>query len=132
MVVRAGVVLVALGMLACDGGNASRAGDTGAGGTEPEAVAPAARAALDSGNAAFRARNYHEALAQYQKSVQHAPEYASAWFGIYMAQEKLGNKAAADSAMRRVQELAPQMPSSHPAEGGMPQGHPSSTDTGGR
>ena len=65
-------------------------------------------AALDSGNAAFRARDYEAARAQYRRAIELAPEQSAGWFGLSMVERQLGNAAAADSAMQRVTELTPQ------------------------
>lgn len=62
------------------------------------ALAPETRAALDSGNAAYRAGQYEKALKSYRDAAKSAPDNAAPYFGIYMAAGKLGNKALADSA----------------------------------
>lgn len=73
-----------------------------------------ALAQLDSGNASYRAENYDEALAHYQKVVAIVPDAAAGWFGIYMVQRELGHADAADSAMARAQALAPGASLIHP------------------
>lgn len=65
------------------------------------------RAAIDSGNAAFRARSFEAAREQYQRAIELAPEESSGWFGLSMVERQLGNVAAADSAMERVRQLTP-------------------------
>lgn len=65
-------------------------------------MSPEARAALDSGNAQYRAGRYTAALASYRKSADLAPLNAAPFFGIYMAAEKLGNKKLADSASAEI------------------------------
>ncbi|HEX8723973.1 MAG TPA: tetratricopeptide repeat protein [Gemmatimonadaceae bacterium] len=65
-------------------------------------MSPDARAALDSGNAQYRAGKYADALKSYRKSSELAPLNAAPFFGIYMAAEKLGNKALADSASAQI------------------------------
>jgi Flp pilus assembly protein TadD len=87
---------------------------------------PGVREALDSGNAAFRAREYEAAREQYLRAVQLGPEESSAWFGLSMAERQLGNAAAADSAMQRVQQLTPGASLIEPAAAGdtMPANHP--------
>ena len=83
---------------------------------------PALTTQLDSGNAAYRSRNYERALAHYRAAVQIDDEHAAGWFGIYMSQTKLGRVAAADSALQRAQDLAPGASLlQHPAK---PDGHP--------
>lgn len=71
------------------------------------AMDPAIAAALDSGNAAYRAGDYDEALRRYREAVRGDEELAAAWFGVSMAEAARGNIAAADSAMQRARELAP-------------------------
>lgn len=66
------------------------------------------REALDSGNALFRARDYEGARAQYLRAVELGPEESSGWFGLSMVERQLGNAAAADSAMLRVEQLTPE------------------------
>ncbi len=88
---------------------------------------------LDSGNTAYRAKDYPAALAHYRNAAARQPALAAAWMGIAMAQNALGNKAGADSAIRKVEELAPGTMSAHPTTGGaaagptgspLPPGHP--------
>ncbi len=71
-------------------------------------------AALDSGNAAYRANDYQAALQQYRKVVELEHDLAAGWFGVYMAQLALGNTEAADSAMNVAQQLAPGASLIHP------------------
>ena len=65
-------------------------------------MSPDARAALDSGNAQYRAGKYDAALVSYRQASSLAPLNAAPFFGIYMAAEKLGNKALADSASAEI------------------------------
>ena len=65
-------------------------------------MSPEARAALDSGNAQYRAGKYADALTSYRQSANLAPLNAAPFFGIYMAAEKVGNKALADSASAEI------------------------------
>jgi hypothetical protein len=68
------------------------------------AISVAARSALDSGNAAFRQKNYDGALRFYRDAARAAPNHASPWFGIFMVAEATGNTALRDSAKREVQK----------------------------
>ncbi len=79
-----------------------------------EELDPALVEALDSGNAAYRARDYAQALRYYQEAVEVDDDVAAGWFGVYMAQLALGNTAAADSAMARAQQLQPGASLIHP------------------
>ena len=65
-------------------------------------LGPAARAALDSGNAAYRLKNYSGALRHYRAAALSAPEQAAPWFGIYMIAQATGDKSLADSATAEV------------------------------
>jgi tetratricopeptide (TPR) repeat protein len=66
-----------------------------------------AMAQLDSGNVAYREGDYDGALAYYVRVTEMAPDDATGWFGIYMAQEALGNRAAADSAIAEARRRNP-------------------------
>jgi len=66
-----------------------------------------ARIQLDSGNAAFRARDFPQALTHFTRVTEMAPDDATGWFGVYMAHNAMGNKAAADSAIARARSVAP-------------------------
>lgn len=74
----------------------------------------AAVAQLDSGNAAYRAKDYEHAIRHYQAAVRIDSQQAAPWFGIYMAERALGNVARADSALRRAQKVAPGASLIHP------------------
>ena len=71
-----------------------------------DALSDAARAALDKGNAEYRAGRYAEALAAYRDAVKEAPGNSAPFFGIYMAAKKLNNAALADSASGAIAALA--------------------------
>lgn len=62
--------------------------------------------ALDRGNEAFATDSFRTALEHYTEATRLGPEVAAAWFGVGMAQEALGDSAAAGEAMRRARELA--------------------------
>ena len=64
-------------------------------------------AQLDSGSAAYRAHDLQAALAHYTKATEIAPEVAAAWFGVYMAQQALGNADAAREAFEKAQAVEP-------------------------
>ena len=76
--------------------------------TSPAAIAnnphtvlsPQAKAALDSGNALYRAHKYDAALAAYRAASALAPAHAAPYYGIYMAANALGRKPLADSALK--------------------------------
>jgi hypothetical protein len=67
-------------------------------------MSPAAKAALDSGNTAYRAGKYADALKNYRSAAAQAPLNAAPFYGILMAAEKLGNKQLADSASEAIRQ----------------------------
>lgn len=81
------------------------------------AVSPEVAAQLDSGSTAFRADDFAGALTHYTKATELAPDLAAAWFGVFMAQEALGNPQAAQEALAKTQELEPGTDLVHPAAG---------------
>ncbi len=106
--------------------NSNGGAETAAAG-QPAPVELGAAAQLDSGNAAYRTRDYKGALEHYRQATVRAPRMAAAWFGVYMARNALGDKVGADSAMRMVQSIAPGTMGAHPEVppgGGLPAGHP--------
>lgn len=118
-------ILVA-GLLAGCGKNGSDAPKQDLGTPASTTLSPAARAQLDSGNTAFRAGDIQAAREHYRATTQMAPNVAAGWFGMYLSETRLGNKAAADSAALVVHRLAPELMQ---APGMMNGGHPGMTDT---
>ena len=100
----ASLALVALA--AC--GPADSGSDTD-GGRRPQPsrdeLPPGLAALLDSGTVAYRAGDDEAARRHYRAAADQAPEVASTWFGVYLAESALGNNAAADSALARFREL---------------------------
>jgi len=74
-------------------------------------------AQLDSGSIAFRADDFAGALEHYTKATELAPDLAAAWFGVFMAQEALGNAQAAQEALAKTQALEPGTDPTHPTAG---------------
>ena len=71
--------------------------------------------AIDSGNVAYRRGDYKAANEFFRQAARAEPKNVAGWYGVYMAESKLGNKAAADSAHAIVANLAPEMPAgAHP------------------
>ncbi len=71
-------------------------------------------AQLDSGNTAYRAKDYERAMRHYQAVTRIDEKEAAGWFGIYMTELARGNAAAADLALKRAQERAPGASLIHP------------------
>ena len=65
-------------------------------------LGPAARAELDSGNAFYRKKEYHEALVRYRAASELAPQHAAPLFGIYMVARVTNNTKLADSALAGI------------------------------
>lgn len=64
---------------------------------------PLSRAAANNrGFALFERGQIREALAAWQYAVQIHPKYANSWVGVALAEEALGNTAAADAALARA------------------------------
>lgn len=148
-----GVLLATAAVAAC-GASKSDAGANGGAasvstGGDANKLPLAARLALDSGNAAYRAKQLDVALSNFRQASVAAPQHAAPWFGIYMVANEMKNAALADSAMARVRELsgdksaldahaevtaAPAgllpppssstLPSGHPTSEAAPAGHP--------
>ena len=78
------------------------------------ALDPAVAVRLDSANAAFRRDDFTTAARLYREAANMDEEASAAWFGVYMAETALKNPAAADAALRRVQELQPGASLVHP------------------
>lgn len=70
--------------------------------------------ALDAGSEAYRADDFEGALEHYTRAAELAPDEASGWFGVYMANEALGDTAAAEAALETARELAPGASIIHP------------------
>jgi hypothetical protein len=67
-----------------------------------DALPPAARVALDSGNLEFRAGRYDAALVQYRRAANVLPEDSAPLYGIYMVAKKVGNAPLADSVSAKI------------------------------
>jgi Flp pilus assembly protein TadD len=124
------VATVVLGVLAgCSGGapEDQPTGSVDSAAWERARSLPAdVQAALDRGNAAFRRDDFSTAREHYLRATQLGPDQSAAWFGLSMAERELGNVAAAEQAMRRVQSLAPGASLVHPdtQSDSLPAGHP--------
>jgi hypothetical protein len=65
-------------------------------------IGPRAKAALDSGNALYRKKQYAAALVHYREASELAPQHAAPFFGIYMVARATGDTAMADSALAGI------------------------------
>ena len=89
---------------------------------------------VDSANLEFMNGDIAAAAERYRTLTEEYPDIGTVWFGLYMAENALGNEEAAEAALVKVEELAPGLAPAHEAAesgamgGGhppmMPQGHP--------
>lgn len=124
------IVPLALAVMACGRSNDSQQSDSLAAALPPGHVpidAPpgamplssTAQALLDSGNTAFRVKDFDGALAYYHKASLTDPAHAAPWFGTYMVGKAIDDTALADSALREVRVRAPEM-QPHPGTPSLP------------
>ena len=83
-----------------------------------------ARAQLDSGNAAFRARDLAKARTHYEKVVKAEPSLAAPWMGLAMVARASADSALLRRALLEVDRLSPGTSASHPVGGSLPPNHP--------
>ncbi len=122
----AGAALL-LALAACGRGDAAGSGAAHGG---ADALPPEVRARVDSGNAAYRARDFQAALRHFREAARLDPGQAVAWYGVQMAAGALGDRAAADSAAARLRALAPSSPpAAHHPGAAPPAPPPSNTAT---
>jgi hypothetical protein len=98
------------------------------------ALSATASAHLDSGNVAYRGKQYDVALAHYRAAAAAAPDHSAPWYGVYMVGEATSNKTLVDSANAMVAARSGAsindsvMGSAHgsgaTAPAGLPNGHP--------
>ena len=89
---------------------------------------------VDSANLEYMNEEYQASADRYRAMTERYPEIGTLWFGLYMAENALGNQDAAQAALVKAEELAPGLGSMHEAaesggmgdamRGEMPAGHP--------
>lgn len=84
---------------------------------ERESWDPAMAAQLDSGNVAIRADEHATAREHFVRVTEMAPDVAAGWFGLYLAEQGLGDADAAQAALERARSIASGATLIHPAEG---------------
>ena len=84
---------------------------------ERESWDPAMAAQLDSGNAAIRADEHAVAREHFTRVTEMAPDVAAGWFGLYLAEQGMGNQEAAAAALEQARSLASGATLIHPSEG---------------
>jgi hypothetical protein len=98
------VAILAAGTLACAG-------------TERDAqkISLTFQAQLDSGNAAYRRGDFKKSADFFHQATEADSANLSGWYGVYMAESRLGNEEAAAAAKAIVAAKAPDMPlTQHP------------------
>ena len=80
----------------------------GAGGTAVPPITGEAKAALDSGNAAYKAKDYTAALAHYRKAAALVPTEEAPLFGMLMVASATKNDGLADSVKALMRAMNPQ------------------------
>lgn len=85
---------------------------------ERESWDPVMTAQLDSGNAAIREDDFEVAQRHFLRVTEMAPDVAAGWFGLYLAEQGLGNDEAAEEALERTRGIASGATLIHPEEGG--------------
>lgn len=68
----------------------------------PAGLTPLAAAQLDSGNVAFRLKQFGQAQAFYERAARSVPAHPAPWYGIYMVAQAQGQTGLADSALAMV------------------------------
>lgn len=124
-----GIVLLVLAAIGCrpDDQKTSTLDAEGAKQTRAD-ISPALAMHLDSGNAAFRRKDYVKAREHYDAAIKADDKQPAGWFGIYMVELALGNAEAAGKALDKAQGMVPGATLIHPKPGdtaGLPSGHPS-------
>ena len=79
-------------------------------GQDADKVSLTFQAQLDSGNAAYRRGDYKASAKFFHLATKSEPENLSGYYGVYMAESKLGNTEAASKAKAFVAKQAPEMP----------------------
>jgi tetratricopeptide (TPR) repeat protein len=72
-----------------------------------ENMPPSLVAHLDSGSQAYRTDDFESALRHYTEATELGPDVAAPWFGVYMAQQALGNVEEGAEALERARSVAP-------------------------
>ena len=81
---------------------------------ERENLPPELVAHLDSGSLLYREDDFEGALEHYRMVTELDENVAAGWFGVYMAEQALGNEEAAREALERAQSVAPGATLIHP------------------
>lgn len=112
----AGVGVVAVSLVGCGKSDAPKiplgaAPVTTASPVNPPMSGPTgeARVALDSGNALFRVKAYDQALVQYKRSAELAPNEAAPLLGMMMVADVTNDSKLAEATLPRIRKLNPSL-----------------------
>jgi hypothetical protein len=111
----AALVIVATGVMACGerkgahdgvlpGSESAAGGMAGSNAAPTPALTPETQQAIDAGNAAYRAKDYANALTEFEKAAARSPQLAAPWFGIYMVAQVRKDTKAADAALAEIRK----------------------------
>lgn len=111
------MVIVALTLVACgeeEGQRVPMGQDTAESQASGRASwSPELTARVDSANTAYAEERYEDAAAIYRELTQEYSDVGAVWFGLYMAENALGNTEVADSALQRAESIAPGLGQMH-------------------
>jgi tetratricopeptide (TPR) repeat protein len=88
---------------------------------------------VDSANLAYANGDYETAAAIYRSLTDEHPDIGTVWFGLYMAEDALGNSEEAAAALEKAESITPGLGQMHdaarseaqnPSMPAMPSGHP--------
>jgi len=79
----------------------------GAAGQREPVITAESQALLETGNAAFRRKDYAAALAAYEKAAKGSPEHAAPWMGVYMVARVRNDTKAMDAAQAELNKRSP-------------------------
>ena len=73
---------------------------------------------IDAGNAAVRVDSFAVARDHFLAATELEPDVAAGWFGLYMAEQGLGDDEAAEAALERARAIASGASLIHPERDG--------------
>jgi Flp pilus assembly protein TadD len=121
-IMRSLLLLALVAATACGKDDSAPRVPLGAAGASATGASTPLQAALDRGNAAYRARDYEGALRAYREAAAANPENVAPYYGIQMAARAMGNNVLADSAMRRIRAMSGDSSGADPHA--LPKDHP--------
>ena len=112
-----GAAIIALSLLACrPDDQKTESIDPRAARDARAAMPPRVALHLDSGNIAFRRKDYPTARRHYDAAIRADEKQPAGWFGIYMVELAEGNAPQAQAALKKAQKLVPGATLLHPKQ----------------